>query len=402
MQVRKLLMVVAAAVPLLSAGVVVGVHSAAGSSWEEMTAWARQAERDWMARDFKREALWGETTPGVAFVAYAEALAMVETAGRGDEALLRELVVQPERVPEAVATDFALRWAQPIAALRRGAHCRDARPPVQWPKGFAHEATRLLTARSLVNAALVEVRRLAGRGEDRAAVELSLDVATYGADLLQSPVLVEQMIAAALLAIATGETWRDEDLGRLGAPSLALLEDGLRRLDGRVPATLCWKGEALLLANTLMHPAQRASLLGDESLPLRSWRYGWSTRWAAADAVLLELEAQRRLDAAADARWPRRQELLRAAFADADLQDNPLLGVAAPNWMSAEQSLRATLTVVRLLRLAVACRAGAELPPLADPLGDGKLQATRAAGILTLRSAGRAGNRPRERTVTTS
>src|SRR5206468_3095453 len=146
---------------------------------------------------------------------------------------------------------FAARWQRPLALMQEGAQRLDARPQVDWRKGFGNAAS-LLTMRNLVNAATIEVRRQLALSQPRAAVELSLATMTFTADWLQSPMLIDQWIAAATLSIATGDTWRDEDLRRLDGSSRELLADGLRVLDGRSAPTMAMDGELLLLADTLL------------------------------------------------------------------------------------------------------------------------------------------------------
>ena len=101
------------------------------------------------------------------------ALLQAKGLGRDDETLLRRLRFDHEAVPLRECQDFALRWAAPLAALSSGAHRVDARPPVDWQKGFSHNGVTLLVARDLINASTIEVRRRLSQGDPLGAVRLS-------------------------------------------------------------------------------------------------------------------------------------------------------------------------------------------------------------------------------------
>src|SRR5204863_9382969 len=137
-----------------------------------------------------------------------------------------------------------------------------------------------LDARWLVNMTVFEARALRLAGQPRAAVERALDAATFGADLVRSGMLIQQMIGAALVAIAADEAWPDAALQQLDRDSLDLLATGLERLDGLLPTTIDFQGELRFLAQTLAKSPATAV----PGLDARSWRYGFSTQWMLADA----------------------------------------------------------------------------------------------------------------------
>ncbi len=386
-------------VALVTLGGVAAVSTIGNAQWGVMAAWADAAARRWDARDFTREPVTGQGIAGSAFAAYAEAGALAEVLGQSDQVLLRDLRERQSSVSATDAADFARRWAEPLAALQRGAHLTDARPPMKWEGGYSQARALLLPMRHLAHAAMIEVRRRLARGEDGAAVDLSLDAATHAADVLHSPVVVDQMIGTAILVVVTADMWRDEDLRRLSADSLARLATGLAQLDVRCPTTVAWEGETLLWAHTLMHESTREPLVHDAALSLADWRHAWSVRWAGADAVLQQIAAQAQLAVSEETSWLGRQSHLRAAMVDPRVRANPMLQVTMVSWEAAERSLRSALTAVRLLRLAVAWHAQAPMLELADPLSDGPIEVARTPGGVTLRSRGSVGSRRLERTV---
>ena len=399
MQMRKIVVGAAILVPVISAGVVLGLPSMFDECWKRMERWSGYAEHAWAQRSFEREPLAGESADGSAFVDYQDALAQAKTLGRDDESLLRRLRFDQDAVVLRDCEDFALRWAAPLQTLSRGAHRVDARPPVDWQKGFSHPSVTLLVARDLVNAATIEVRRRLSQGDLLGAVRLSLDVATFEVDLLASPILIDKMVGCSLLTLTAEEAWTGRALAQLDQPGLELLAAGLERLDARCPRVFDWRGESLLLANTLKH-LEDSSVLSGREISLKSMDYGWSERWAAADAVLQQVKLWEGLRTSGASCWRVRKEELQELLDSSQVQDNPVLRVCFSNFIGAERSLRSALTVVRLLRLAVACRLGQELPELQDPLGEHEFESVSLGdGAVVFRSMGGASRNGAERVV---
>ncbi|MEC7584215.1 MAG: hypothetical protein VYE77_07850 [Planctomycetota bacterium] len=400
MEMRKVVVATAILVPFISAGVVLGLPSMFDECWKRMERWSGYAEHAWAQRSFEREPLTGEPTDGSAFADYQDALLQAKGLGRDDETLLRRLRFDHEAVPLRECQDFALRWAAPLAALSSGAHRVDARPPVDWQKGFTHNGVTLLVARDLINASTIEVRRRLSQGDPLGAVRLSLDVATFEVDLLASPLLIDKMVACSLLTMTAEETWTDEALAGLDQPALELLATGLERLDARCPQVFDWRGESLLLANTIRHLEDGSSFLADREVPLKTMDYGWSERWAVADAVLQQVQLWEGLRTSGASCWRVRKQELQGLLDSSEVQGNPVLRVCFSNFIGAERSLRSALTVVRLLRLAVACRLGQELPELQDPLGEDQFESVSLDdGAVVFRSMGGASRNGAERVV---
>src|SRR5215831_10717824 len=221
----------AAVVALLCAGVPVGVHSAAESSWAEMEQIAARLEREWNARDFTRPALGGPPIAEPAFVRYVRVMELAKglTAEEGPDTLLMRLY-RRQPCDEAEAAAFAARWQPVCELLREGARCTDGQPRIEWRKGFDIEVASLLTMRFLVDAVCVVQRRLLAAGDADAAVDLSLAAIAFTTAWLRSPMAVEQMIAVACNDIAVLE-WRDEDLRALPPSALRRLGDGLAAIE---------------------------------------------------------------------------------------------------------------------------------------------------------------------------
>lgn len=389
----------AVTIMLLIAG---GIHvqQRAASRWQDMQAWAKTAEQTWAAHDGSRQPLWGEGQAGSAFAAYDEvADALNGSFTAEDQRLLRQMRTHPETLAAEQADALLARWRPFVAAMRIGAHRLDARRPMTWSQGWSMHVHNLLALRELVNVSVIEASRMRAAGELRQATELLLDAATFGADLVRSPLLIDQMIGQALVTIAISEAFGDDDLRALDDDAAKLLAEGLRRLDDQLPLCPDLQSEALCLANQALHHWQTMTVDGAGQLPMVAWNYGFSARWAVADAVLLAAGAFARLAAGSQRPWSERQEQHRSELDALLATNNPVLQVVVPNLLSAERCAREVVTRVRLLRLAVHQRLGGELPALADPLGEGLLRTVPAQGEVVFRSAGERSGKAIERRV---
>lgn len=380
-------------VPLLATSAAIGVlgfaglvHVRADRSWSAMLTMAEGLQQRLHARPHLRQPLWGAASPGSAFASYEEAVRQAHArTGTDKDALLAMLKrTDAETAEEPEAQALLDRWQPVLQALRTGAHAADATPPPAPTAPGQPGMSNLLDVRWVTNMAMFEARALRHRGAGLAAVQQSLDAATFAVDLHRKGTLIEQMIASAAVAIATNECWTEAALARLDATALAALADGLERLDAQLPETLDFDGElSFSLRWSMATPA--------ESRPstFAAWRYGFSTRWMFADAMLRAAKTNHELDSASTLAWPQRQALLDLELGALAACGNPIVAMMVPNLATAERGLRETKTLVRLLRMSVARHRGLDLPPLRDPLGDGPLRVTALPdGSVRLHGAG--------------
>jgi len=361
------------------------VHVRADGAWQEMSAWAHAAQARQDARSCDREALFGATKAGSCWESYATARRLTASLGSRDAAVMKRYRKDPSTVTREELARLLGDWQPALAALREGAHRRDARHLAEWSLGLSNHTANLLDARALVNLAVVAAREELAAGRATAAVELLLDAATYGADHVASPVLIDRMVGCAVVTIATGEAWSDANLRALDAPALDLLATGLARLDARLPLRVDLETEAIFFVNS----AQRTLGLWENDSRLASlwWRYGFSSRWSIADAALHQIRAFERFATVGGESWPERQRLLEREFDSAAVQANPMLVIAMPNLAGAERTQRMTTAIVRLLRVAVEVHRGGVAAPLLDPLGAGPFAVDRAGDKIVVRSA---------------
>ncbi|MCU0863746.1 MAG: hypothetical protein MUC36_08150 [Planctomycetes bacterium] len=373
-----LLLILGATVLPLGGAAVVGFR--ADASWQAMQAQTEVLRVRVAARDHHRVPLWGEAADGSAFAHYATAIELAHEvmASRQTGALLQASDAE-------LAADQALRTsARPaLGALRAGSRAAAVATP-SWPGDrSAAEIVNLLHCRQLANLAMFETRARRHERAHLAAVQHSLDAAQFGADLLQRGLLINQMIGCAITAIAID--WPDAALQALDRPALDLLASGLERLDRRLPVALDHDVELLWLATNL----QQVSPDPDYAPQVSSWRHGFSTRWAVAEAFTIADRLVRDLQQAQQLDWPQRQALIELECSVAAESPNPVVRTIVPNLTAAETNLRETVTLVRMLRMAVDLHRGLDVPPPRDPLGSGPIVLDRSGEELVLRSAGR-------------
>ncbi|MEQ1631584.1 MAG: hypothetical protein ABL997_04370 [Planctomycetota bacterium] len=395
----RVLIAAAVLLPLLSVGLVV-IPGKAAERWREMTEWADRTELEWEARDFTRTPLTGEATAGSAFDSYLRAIDEAGELSQKDAPLLRDLRLHPERVSPEDADAFDARWQSPIGRMRGGAHCADARPRIRWKQGIGANQVLLLPARDLVNACVIAARRHSHFDEQGAAVDLLIDAATFATDLQQSPIVIDQMIASSLLAIVVMEAFGEDMLARIPQRDLERLARALELLDERCRPAFDGRGEALLLANTLRKGAVGEPPTAEVAdAATTSWHYGWSKRWAAADSVMMLVDACEALLQGAALPWRQREELLNTHRTKLSQQGGVLLVGWSETMLGAERTLRIARTHLRLLRMAVEFRRTGTALPLQDPFGDDLLQQAPRAGGARFWSCGGTESQPLERTT---
>jgi hypothetical protein len=362
----------------------------AGASWSAMEEQKEQLRRKFHARTDKREPLWGEVIKGSAFTHYGHALTAARPLSKQLATPAKLFAINDEQLAAEVEP-FRAKWAPMLDSLRAGAHSANASPP---PLGDEPETSveNLLDCRWVVNIAILEARLLCHEGRHVEAVQRTLDAAQFGADLLRRGSLINQMIAVAILTIAT-DCWPEEKLRHLDRDALDLLASGLERLDHALPETLDLTGELLFLSNSL-----RWADADDSWVPSFEWRYGFSSRWMIADAFLQVAHAASELEADPSVPWSKRQAQIDEWFKRLSEGANPVVSIMIPNFTSAERNLRQALAILRLLRASLELHRGHEAPQLRDPLGDGPLLVSSEAASVKLRSAGTLRDQPLERT----
>lgn len=280
---------------LALAGLTLGSYKALGrkydNEWRLASLAAEQARARLEARDYSREALWGETHAGSAFDAYKEAaillfgedpeseshhhridaIKQLLEDGRAPAQSFWEVAPAPgadaEQLVKALLS--TTRVQRGLDALRRGAHRRDAAPGVDWsshpyPYGAlsgAQVITELLRAR-----AAAELRA----GDVEGAMRWILDAVQFGLDLCHSPLVGDQPAGLHLIRrVFLGESWRESQASALsvlpgrGAEMrrlwLAFLPDLVKRVEAISPCVDRWEAEAIPMIAQALEPPRAAA-----------------------------------------------------------------------------------------------------------------------------------------------
>lgn len=359
----------AAIAALLLGSIASLARDAAGSRWREMQTWVRGARAEQVLRDFRRPAAFGDTEGGDAFVHYRHALRLGSPLTH-DAARRADLFdLWHGRLAGADREVVRSVWAPAIAAMRRGAHSGDARPPDDCDR------FDFLVQSDLVYVAMAESRLALDTGDARGAAGLLLDAAAM---LLDFPANV---FTAWTFDRLLHDGLTDDWLRRCDPAALDLLAAGLQRLDARAP----WPHA---VADAVLASAER--WLGELS-PLDfdvghrcGWRFAGARQWMAADAVMTMASALRH-DGGAMTPWPQRQRELAAVQQAEASRPNPMSLTWC--WRLEEECRRATAEL-GVLRLAVDWHRGEALPVLRDPLGDGPIAVDTVPGGVEFATSG--------------
>ncbi|MCA8963494.1 MAG: hypothetical protein KDC48_01330 [Planctomycetes bacterium] len=363
---------------LIGGAVTLLLGGMAASSWtqrgviglrQQLQQFVAEVDAQELATQCRHDAVWGETREQRARPHYQAAARLQEACSRfcWNDAKGAAMADNRELTGDELA---ALReqWRPVCEAVGEGAHSRDRTllgGPFPWMQlGWGVSA---------------EVRARLAEGEELAAVQLWLDVMTMRADL-------EESSSGFFWAGHLIDLWDDARLAKLGDAARALLDGGLQLLEHRVDVT--------------PSPTQTIAAYLRPLLDGSRARRGWSLRerlWAwqsCMDPEHRHLEGFDELIAAApllappatsfsarQAQWaqfdasPRSMSTYVSCRADEGIRD-------------LEKIRRGTLTSMRLLRLAIAFHAGAELPELLDPFADAPLRASGDDERMLLVSAG--------------
>src|SRR5690606_35941869 len=224
---------------------------------------------------------------------------------------------------EAERDGLRARWAPAVDAMLAGARCSDARSPRRLDEGFPPPVTSLLAARWIANMACDRALRRLEQGAGTDAVGLTLDTMAFGADHADSPMLLDQMIGLAIVAIAAQEFWGETRLRVLDPAGLDMLAEGLARLDAGLPTAVSLRTEIVLSAHALA-----ADLRPADGFDLAAWRQAFSARARCADAVLRLAATVDELDRSLDRPWPERKVEIDRASAQLESCPDPIVRTA--------------------------------------------------------------------------
>ncbi len=341
------------------------VSSAADRRWNQWSVQTDALQKRLFTTDV-RPVLYGTSTPGRAWDAYAAAVVLAK-ADKGLEKQVRPYV--REKLDPSQLTALLGAHAKTLAQLHRGAHCLDALDPIDWSQDLNGAVHSLLMLRGLSNLAVTQALAQIESGQPVAAVETLLDAAQLGRDAMHSPVMINEMIGAAVFAISTyGAVEGNDLLDRLSPAALDRFADGLAILDEHIAkVSPSLHGEVVLFARLARNHPELVAKMGRST---QAWRYGFSTRLMLADAGLQMMELADRTSAAARGPWITCDAHLSGIEEKVIEAANPVLSAMAWSLGNILRTRFQTIARLRLLRMAIEHRRGRPVPKLADPFGD--------------------------------
>ncbi len=346
----------------------------AASDLERLVELVQELETDWRNRDFERAPAWGKAEDGAAFDAYVTALDFVNALSDEDRDFVLRFDPQSEANDTECVEDLRRRSLPALEALSQGAHCTDARPPLDW-RDYPGPKTelRLRTVHILIELVRIEVMHRLANGDGLGAVKLTLDAATLGNDITYGSTLIDQMIGSSTVTHVTSRTWSDADLARLDTTELAFLEAGLAKIGARQVVTPDGRSEGLVWARHSLRVDQYSSRLHG----LLPWILRHRDFWEEVHTL-------------SPSPWPNReQELSRIADTWSREEDGESEASVKPFMArSCEVSLRHNAALLRVFSHDVALRAGSDAPIPADPFGDGPLRVERDGDAVHISSLG--------------
>lgn len=357
--------------------------------WSEMESHVAELAKEAQARDRTRVVLRGLPEEGNAWDDYERAVQAL--AAKKYEAL-HEAARYFYKRPGADRVKVELligQYSVELSALRRGAGRASSRRELEWMDGRRDYFGNPLYL--VFYLAMCQARILSETSRPREGAELLLDLAQAGGDLGRN-----LSGNAASFAIAT-QGWALEELkdivlsGRLDSKDLLQVDRELGIMDQALPRF----GDASLndvggLGNFYLKEEEGGEYDGLSLLlfSLSSWRYGFSSRLATAEAFAEALDSMRRAADASEKRWPEARVILYSMDARLQGTKNPKLSGWSRIYVSGrEVEHRVLRTKLRLLRSMTHRLATGYFSALDDPFGD-KLLSSSANGVLSVWSVG--------------
>lgn len=357
--------------------------------WSEMEARVADLAKEAEDRDRTRAVLRGVPEEGNAWDDYEKAVQTLATKKLGP---LEDAPRYFYKRPGADRTKVELlivQYSAELSSLRRGAGRAFARRELAWKDGKRDYFGNPLHL--VFYLAMCQARILSETARSREGAELLLDMAQVSGDLGRN-----LSGNAASFSIDT-QGWALDELkdivlsGRLETKDLLQVDRELGILDQSLPRF----GDASLndvggLGKFYLKQEEGGEYDGLTLLftSMSSWRYGFSTRLASAEAFAEALDSMRRAADASEKRWPEARVILYSM--DARLQGTKNPRLSGWSWIyvsNREVHYRLHRTKLRLLRSMTHHLATGEVLDLEDPFGD-KLLSSSTNGVLSVWSVG--------------
>ncbi|MEM1452186.1 MAG: hypothetical protein AAGI22_23975 [Planctomycetota bacterium] len=340
-------------------------------AWASMLVQLDAMEAERLARPTEREALYGETTEGLAWDHYWRALAAIEELEDLRERGFR--ATRPENDAQRRDRDaLVAESAGALAHLSRGAHARDAASSSDFRRGTDNPIPKLVTSRALAWIACAKLRMHAGQDGELEGLRAVLDAQQYARDLTCSPVVIEELIGMSLLVPECVQHFVETRGHTLSDDAKRKWLSALDQLAAGIPTeTHALLGDVEQIGRSFRVHEERTSSWAASMSIEPGWRYGFSWRVAAADYVDRGAEWADDFMSLQRRPWAEMYASLRALSLAAGEDPNPLVEIAFPKLESIAGARLENLAELSFLRHALALQLGEEPCELIDPHGNG-------------------------------
>ncbi len=334
-------------------------------SMSAATARAAQFAQELSAQEHRRVTAAGEGEEGLAWENYNQALEQVASLPRGRVFDLMKAAVETAKVSEkeraASFQNLVQELGPALQALRAGAGCLDAQPPLDFTQAGVEAGPRLFTTNCLTNALTVAGLATVEAGDPEEGAAMMLDAMQVGRDYQRAPLIITQLIGVDQLVSRSLEAFGEhQGIGQLAPPALALLDAGILRLLNSVPPAPDFRGELVLF----IEAAKQAGFVVRGRLS-RGFLELAELIEGSRDQPLLSL-------------YTDLTELKRQSA------DTSVLHRVSSLYASSVVSHRLGLVRLQMLHYAIRVARGLEPMPFRDPFGE-ELQATVDGDHLVLR-----------------
>jgi len=364
-----------------------------------MLATGAELERAIDGAETTRPVLRGESIEGLAHVEYARAVSLLSPTAQHDWEEYMEATGDDDASSLELRNALIDEHEPMLEALALGARHTDAHSPIVWDRGYGNKLPKLMTARNVVNIAVLSARRHLDEGRHDRAVDVLLDSMQFSRDVMHGPTLIQTMIGCALLEISSSAVLLDgQFLERFPPTQLERLALGMQTLDSALSlGSLGADGDTALLIRALASADDLdETLYLDPEMVLGSWRYGFSKRLMCAEYVREAMRWRSFQTETQGLEWPELRQRIEALIADCEEGSNPLGPQNSRIQLSVAQAPRGALARFRMARTAIDYRLTGEVTALPDPFGT-QLQVSESENGLRVESLGPGDQGQRER-----
>jgi len=332
----------------------------ANAQWKRMGRHIGELEAARAVAPGARPVLRGNPIAGNAWSDYGQALLWAKTTPHPNA--LRFLAGKATETPAEMQAWAALNLAA-LDRLREGTRKAEAKPLLNFDGRFTPSIGELdgdyrrsppEALSTLPLAAAIRARGLFEEGRSAEAIELLLDFCQFGRDTFQDSSWEAERVGVSVLDLMLGELRRALQTKKIGPDGLRQVDCELEILDNNWPSPeKTRRNHVLAFGKGCMQEAELGFPIyeGRRARPLRSWRWGFSSRLRAA-STFFRAEAW-----LSDPSW----------HVLADWPDYVLVDALDHRYAGFNLPMRSRL---RLIRMGVHFQATGEILDLEDPFGD--------------------------------